>query len=115
MKKAKPKGSIYRFSDVVPPNFYGEIAKTTEGCHVLAEKGHVACFARIARDYSADIEDENKILQLKSVLWALVSQISTNLKVSTSRLNVPTVTGQYWVVRRRLAVLGAGGYHRAHH
>jgi len=65
--------SICRFSDVVPPNFYGEIAKTTEGCHVLAEKGHVARFARIARDYSADIEDDSKILQLKSVLWALVS------------------------------------------
>jgi hypothetical protein len=76
------KRYISRFPDVVPPNFYGEIAKTAEGCYVLAEKGHVACFARIAREYAVDNEDESKILQLKSVLWALVSRLQHSATVS---------------------------------
>lgn len=58
---------------VVPPHFYGELAKTDLGCRVLVDSGHVAEFAMFIRQHGLESEDVDLILKLKSVLWAVVS------------------------------------------
>ncbi|SJX66514.1 related to protein ste16 [Sporisorium reilianum f. sp. reilianum] len=58
---------------VVPPHFYGELAKTPEGCHILQQKGHFAEFAHFIRQHGAETSDSELINKLKSVLWAVGS------------------------------------------
>ncbi|CDU24676.1 related to protein ste16 [Sporisorium scitamineum] len=58
---------------VVPPHFYGELAKTPEGCHILQQKGHFAEFAHFIRQHGAEASDSELINKLKSVLWAVGS------------------------------------------
>jgi hypothetical protein len=58
----------------VPPHFYGEMAKTELGCQVLQEKGHFAEFAQFIRQHSREYEDNDIIMKLKSILWAVVSK-----------------------------------------
>ncbi|SNX87974.1 related to protein ste16 [Melanopsichium pennsylvanicum] len=58
---------------VVPPHFYGELAKTPEGCRILQQKGHFAEFAHFIRQHGAETSDSEVINKLKSVLWAVGS------------------------------------------
>jgi rapamycin-insensitive companion of mTOR len=60
-------------NSVVPPHFYGELAKTDLGCQVLEQSGHVTEFARFIRQHGLEADDADLILKLKSVLWAVVS------------------------------------------
>jgi large subunit ribosomal protein L17e len=60
------------FEGTVPAHFYGEMAKTELGCHVLQEKGHFAEFAQFIRQHSHESEDTDLIMKLKSILWAVV-------------------------------------------
>ncbi|KAJ1021886.1 hypothetical protein NDA16_003648 [Ustilago loliicola] len=62
---------------VVPPHFYGELAKTPEGCQILQQKGHFAEFAHFIRQHGAEALDSELINKLKSVLWA-VGNIGAN-------------------------------------
>ena len=62
---------------VVPPHFYGELAKTPEGCHILQQKGHFAEFAHFIRQHGGEASDSELINKLKSVLWA-VGNIGAN-------------------------------------
>ncbi|THH20076.1 hypothetical protein EW146_g1188 [Bondarzewia mesenterica] len=57
------------FDGMVPPHFYGEMAKTELGCQVLHEKGHFADFAHFIRQHGLENEDPEVILKLKSILW----------------------------------------------
>lgn len=57
---------------MVPPHFYGEMAKSTLGSQVLAEKGHFAEFAHFIRQHGLENDDAEIISRLKSVLWAVV-------------------------------------------
>ena len=57
---------------IVPPHFYGVMAKTELGCQVLSEKGHFSEFAQFIRRHGLESEDQDLILKLKSVLWAVV-------------------------------------------
>ncbi|KAF9077790.1 Rapamycin-insensitive companion of mTOR, N-term-domain-containing protein [Rhodocollybia butyracea] len=59
------------FEGTVPPHFYGEIAKTEFGCHILQDKGHFAEFAQFIRQHGHESEDAELIMKLKSVLWAV--------------------------------------------
>ena len=61
------------FDGIVPPHFYGVMAKTDLGCEVLQEKGHFGEFAHFIRRHGLESEDQDLILKLKSVLWAVVS------------------------------------------
>ncbi|EKM51823.1 uncharacterized protein PHACADRAFT_199326 [Phanerochaete carnosa HHB-10118-sp] len=56
---------------VIPPHFYGVMAKTELGCQVLQEKGHFSEFAQIIRRHGLESEDQDLILKLKSILWAV--------------------------------------------
>lgn len=65
---------VLRISDdIVPPHFYGVMAKTDLGCQVLQEKGHFSEFAQFIRDHGQESDNQEIILKLKSVLWAVVS------------------------------------------
>jgi len=59
------------FESIVPPHFYGELAKTDLGCQVLHESGHVPEFARFIRQHGLESDDADLILKLKSTLWAV--------------------------------------------
>ena len=61
------------FDGVVPPHFYGEMAKTELGCQTLHEKGHFPEFALFIRQHGHEKEDPELILKLKSILWTVVS------------------------------------------
>ena len=63
------------FDGVVPPHFYGEMAKTELGCQVLHEKGHFPEFALFIRQHGHEKEDPELILKLKSILWTVVRHV----------------------------------------
>ena len=65
------------FSGVVPLHFYGELTKTAEGCRILEEKGHFDEFAQVIVNYKDEDEDLERIVKLKSCLWA-VGNIGAN-------------------------------------
>jgi rapamycin-insensitive companion of mTOR len=60
------------FEGVVPPHFFGEMAKTEFGCQTLHEKGHFPEFALFIRQHGHEKEDPELILKLKSILWTVV-------------------------------------------
>ncbi|KAG4301192.1 hypothetical protein PCK1_002502 [Pneumocystis canis] len=59
------------FNGIIPPHFYGEIIKTSEGCQLLKNKGHFEHFASKIFNHKDEDEDKNIIFQLKSSLWAV--------------------------------------------
>lgn len=59
---------------MVPPHFYGVMAKTELGYQVLQEKGHFAEFSDFIRQHGLESVDHDLIMKLKSILWAVVSQ-----------------------------------------
>ncbi|KAE8226380.1 hypothetical protein CF319_g1021 [Tilletia indica] len=70
-------GALDSFDGTVPPHFYGELAKTAEGCALLAEKGHLNEFASFIRRHGKESEDMEILAKLKSVLWT-VGNIGAN-------------------------------------
>ena len=60
-----------KWDGCVPPHFYGELAKTPEGCAVLEQKGHFAEFAHFIRVHGGEEEDVEVINKVKSTLWAV--------------------------------------------
>lgn len=48
------------------------MAKTDLGCQVLQDKGHFSEFAQFIRQHGFESDDQEIILKLKSVLWAVV-------------------------------------------
>ncbi|RIA92645.1 Rapamycin-insensitive companion of mTOR, N-term-domain-containing protein [Glomus cerebriforme] len=59
------------FDGISPPHFYGELAKTNEGCQLLREKGHFREFANFVREHKSESRDKASIAKLKSILWAI--------------------------------------------
>ncbi len=68
-----PSRACRAFDGIVPPHFYGEMAKTDFGCQVLRDKGHFADFAHFIRQHGLESDDFEILLKLKSILWAVVS------------------------------------------
>lgn len=64
--------SLSAFDGIVPPHFYGVMAKTELGCQVLHQKGHFGEFAQFVKKHGLEQEDPDIILKLKSILWAVV-------------------------------------------
>jgi hypothetical protein len=87
--------------EILPPHFYGELAKTELGCTVLGEKGHFVEFAMFIRQHGQETEDAELILKLKSILWAVVSGVFSGLFVISINCQ-----GQHRSYRRRASVLG---------
>ena len=85
---------LLSFDGIVPPHFYGVMAKTDEGCQVLQEKGHFSEFAAFIRRHGLESEDQDLILKLKSVLWAVV-RISY-LHVYDLFTQLARFVGQHW-------------------
>lgn len=63
---------VRSFEGVVPPHFFGEMAKTEFGCQILHERGHFPEFALFIRQHGHENEDPELILKLKSILWTVV-------------------------------------------
>ena len=94
------------FEGTVPAHFYGEMAKTELGCTVLQEKGHFNDFADFIRLHGLEHEDVEIIDKLKSVLWAVVSQVFCIAMMLLTR-----TVGQYCCDTAGVAVpRGAGNY-----
>ncbi|PYH99640.1 cytosolic regulator pianissimo [Aspergillus ellipticus CBS 707.79] len=56
---------------LVPPHFYRELARTSEGCKLLEQSGHFNEFAWTIRDFQLDEEDIESLLKVKGCLWAV--------------------------------------------
>lgn len=56
---------------IVPPHFYRELTRTSEGCDLLRAKGHFEEFAATIRDLGLEAEDPEIILKVKGCLWAV--------------------------------------------
>ncbi|EED20524.1 cytosolic regulator Pianissimo, putative [Talaromyces stipitatus ATCC 10500] len=56
---------------VVPPHFYRELARTSEGCKLLEQSGHFLEFASTIRDFDLSEEDPEALLKVKGCLWAV--------------------------------------------
>lgn len=56
---------------IVPPHFYKELTRTTEGCELLRAKGHFEEFTATIMDYGMEQEDPEIILKVKGCLWAV--------------------------------------------
>ncbi|KAM3514513.1 hypothetical protein MY11210_001856 [Beauveria gryllotalpidicola] len=55
----------------VPPHFYRELTRTTEGCKLLRDKGHFDEFAGTIRDYGMQAEDPELMTKVKGCMWAV--------------------------------------------
>ncbi|SPO31737.1 related to protein ste16 [Ustilago trichophora] len=92
---------------VVPPHFYGELAKTPEGCRILHQKGHFAEFAHFIRQHGAEASDSELINKLKSVLWA-VGNIGAN-ELGLPFLDAEDVISQIVEIAENSQVLSVRG------
>lgn len=61
----------YNDSGLLPPHFYRELARTEEGCKLLAQSGHFYEFAAIIRDFDLDDEESEILVKVKSSMWAI--------------------------------------------
>lgn len=92
---------------VVPPHFYGELAKTPEGCRILQQKGHFSEFAHFIRQHGAESSDSELITKLKSVLWA-VGNIGSN-ELGLPFLEAEDVVSQIVEIAETSSVLSVRG------
>lgn len=55
----------------VPPHFYRELTRTTEGCELLKAKGHFEEFAATIQEFAMEDADPEAIVKVKGCLWAV--------------------------------------------
>ena len=60
-----------QYNGSVPPHFYRELTRTSEGCELLRAKGHFGEFAATIQDFAMEDEDPETILKVKGCLWAV--------------------------------------------
>lgn len=56
---------------IVPPHFYRELARTSEGCILLREKGHFDQFAWFIQKHGLEDDDLEIVTKVKGCLWAV--------------------------------------------
>ncbi|KAL1953204.1 hypothetical protein VTO42DRAFT_3410 [Malbranchea cinnamomea] len=56
---------------LLPPHFYRELARTTEGCQLLEQSGHFEEFASTIRNFRVEEDDPEVLLKVKGCLWAV--------------------------------------------
>ncbi|KAI1907621.1 hypothetical protein LOZ61_006039 [Ophidiomyces ophidiicola] len=54
-----------------PPHFYRELARTKEGCRLLADSGQFDEFVATIEDYNLQEEDPEVLQRVKGALWAV--------------------------------------------
>lgn len=67
---------------LLPPHFYRELARTTEGCRLLEQSGHFNEFASTIHDFELSEEDPEVLLKVKGCLWAVGNVGSMELGAS---------------------------------
>ena len=55
----------------VPPHFYRELTRTSEGCKLLRDSGHFEAFVGVIRQSWMEHEDPETLVKLKGCLWAV--------------------------------------------
>lgn len=65
------------FDGTPPPHFYGQLVKTAEGCDILRDSGHFDLFTEVIQQHEEFALDHDYVVQLKSVLWAVVRLLPT--------------------------------------
>merc|ERR1711939_282929 len=81
-----PEGSTTSsFDGSIPAHFYGELARTSEGCEILAQTGHFKQFIDYIEEHGLEADDQDILLKLKSALWVVVSCASRALPRRGSR------------------------------
>lgn len=73
------------FDGYAQSHFYGELTKTDEGCHLLAQKGHFFEFAEYIRTHVNKDLSKEQVMEMKAVLWAVVGGEAKNLYVPLTR------------------------------
>ncbi|KAF2148227.1 hypothetical protein K461DRAFT_282647 [Myriangium duriaei CBS 260.36] len=71
MGPAQVDDGLIQDNGTVPPHFYKELTRTTEGCELLRAKGHFEEFTNTIMDYGLESEDPELILKVKGCLWAV--------------------------------------------
>lgn len=61
----------YNDSGLLPPHFYRELARTSEGCKLLEQSGHFYEFASTIRDFRLDDDEVESLTKVKSCIWAV--------------------------------------------
>ena len=56
---------------LVPPHFYRELTRTSEGCKLLGESGHFGEFVATIQEFWSEYEDLEIMLKVKGCLWAV--------------------------------------------
>lgn len=56
---------------VVPPHFYRELTRTSEGCSLLKASGHFEDFVSTIQAFWSENEDSEIMLKVKGCLWAV--------------------------------------------
>ena len=61
----------YQEYGIVPPHFYRELTRTSEGCELLKASGHFEDFVSTIQTSWCEDEDKEIILKVKGCLWAI--------------------------------------------
>ena len=56
---------------VIPPHFYRELTRTSEGCRLLGESGHFGAFVGNVKESWSEQDDSDIMLKVKGCLWAI--------------------------------------------
>ena len=56
---------------MVPPHFYRELTRTSEGCSLLTASGHFEEFVSTIQAFWSENEDSEIMLKVKGCLWAV--------------------------------------------
>ncbi|KAL5615032.1 hypothetical protein BROUX41_005097 [Berkeleyomyces rouxiae] len=65
----EPEGD---FTEIhVPPHFYRELTRTSEGCKLLRDKGHFDEFVSTIREFGMQSDDPESLVKVKGCLWAV--------------------------------------------
>ncbi|BFZ56514.1 hypothetical protein PYCC9005_003561 [Savitreella phatthalungensis] len=67
----------------LPYHFYGELAKTDEGCRLLKSKGHLPAYVDILEtDWSSPHRNDEEVCAAKAALWAIGNVGAEELGIS---------------------------------
>ena len=61
----------YQEYGVVPPHFYRELTRTSEGCSLLKASGHFENFTSTIQAHWSEKQDYEVMLKVKGCLWAV--------------------------------------------
>lgn len=78
-----PSDSTTKYTSTdIPVHFYRELVRTTEGCKLLQQKGHVRALSDYVKEHKLEQYDMSILKKLKGCLWALgnLGSLSMGLK-----------------------------------